>query len=162
MGSSLSNLLDDLTQGIPKIKGKYRHDNKKCEISRTKYNYYNCYLEYTNVKNDLLVCKCSYRNMKLRKTFDEDLKNHFPNTYKIFNLDINKLILLLRKRCLPIKMHGWLGKVIWNIIYWKRRFLQQHQRGRYYSCRLPTRKRSFERIWNRKQSWISRFVCLKS
>ena len=106
MGSSLSNLLDELTQRIPKIKGKYRHDNKKCGISRTKYNYYNCYLEYINVKNDLLVCKCSHHIMKLRKTFDEDLKNHFPNTYKIFNLDINKLILLLRKRCLPIKMHG--------------------------------------------------------
>ena len=37
MASSLSNLADNLTQGIHKIKCKYRHDNKKCEKSRIKY-----------------------------------------------------------------------------------------------------------------------------
>ena len=37
MASLLSNLADNLTQGIHKIKCKYRHDNKKCEKSRIKY-----------------------------------------------------------------------------------------------------------------------------
>ena len=37
MASLLSNLADNLTQGIHKIKCKYRHDNKKCENSRIKY-----------------------------------------------------------------------------------------------------------------------------
>ena len=31
MASSLSNLGNNLTEGIPKIKCKYRHDNKKCK-----------------------------------------------------------------------------------------------------------------------------------
>ena len=31
MESSLSNLVNDLAEGIHKTKGKYRHDNKNCE-----------------------------------------------------------------------------------------------------------------------------------
>ena len=31
MASSLSNLTDNLAEGINKIKSKYEHDNKKCE-----------------------------------------------------------------------------------------------------------------------------------
>ena len=31
MASSLSNLVDNLSEGIDRIKCKYRHDDKKCE-----------------------------------------------------------------------------------------------------------------------------------
>ena len=34
MASSLSNLVNNLSEGIHKIKCKYRHDDKKCETCR--------------------------------------------------------------------------------------------------------------------------------
>ena len=37
MASSLSNLVNNLDQGIHKIKYKYGHDNKKCETCVIKY-----------------------------------------------------------------------------------------------------------------------------
>ena len=44
--SSLSNLVNNLSEEIHRIKFKYRHDDKKCETCRIKYKYYNCFLEY--------------------------------------------------------------------------------------------------------------------
>ena len=40
--------------------------------------------------------------MNYQIKFDENLRKRFPNTYKFSNHDINKLILLLTKRYLPI------------------------------------------------------------
>ena len=37
MASSLSNLVNNLAEGIHKIKGKYRHDHEKCETYEIKY-----------------------------------------------------------------------------------------------------------------------------
>ena len=37
MASSLSNLVDNLAEGISKIKCKYGHDNKNWETCGTKY-----------------------------------------------------------------------------------------------------------------------------
>ena len=37
MASSLSNLVDNLAEGIYKTKRKHGHDNKKCETCRMKY-----------------------------------------------------------------------------------------------------------------------------
>ena len=54
MASSLLNLVIKLSDGIHRIKFKYGHDDKKCEASRIKYNYYNCFLEYKNFKDDLM------------------------------------------------------------------------------------------------------------
>ena len=39
MASSLSNLVYNLSEGIDRIKCKYRHDDKKCETCGIKYNY---------------------------------------------------------------------------------------------------------------------------
>ena len=39
MASSLSNLVNNLSEGIHKIKCKYGHDDKKCETCEIKYNY---------------------------------------------------------------------------------------------------------------------------
>ena len=38
MASSLSNLLNNLAEGIPKSKCKYGHDDKKCETCRIELN----------------------------------------------------------------------------------------------------------------------------
>ena len=44
-----SNLVDNLRDGIHKIKGKYRHDNKKIETCGIKYKNCGCCLECTNL-----------------------------------------------------------------------------------------------------------------
>ena len=48
MASSLSNLVNNLLEGIQKIKSKYGHDDKECETCSIKCRYCNCFLEYTN------------------------------------------------------------------------------------------------------------------
>ena len=45
------------------------------------------------------------------------------------------------KRCLFLCMYGWLIKIKWNIITWKRIILQSFKYGRFYWCRLCTRKK---------------------
>ena len=54
ISSSLSNLVNKLSEGIYKIKCKYRGDNKKDETCRIKYKYCDCFLEYINFKDDLI------------------------------------------------------------------------------------------------------------
>ena len=39
MASSLLNLVNNLSKGIPRIKCKYGHDDKKCETCGIKYNF---------------------------------------------------------------------------------------------------------------------------
>ena len=58
MASSLSNLVNNLTEGIHKIKCKYGHNDKKSETCEIKYKDCECFLEYTNVKDDLTKYKC--------------------------------------------------------------------------------------------------------
>ena len=43
MASSLSNLVNNLSEGIHRIKCKYGHDDKKCETSGIKYKYSGCF-----------------------------------------------------------------------------------------------------------------------
>ena len=57
MASSPPNLVDNLAEVIHKIKCKCGIDNKKCETCGIKYKDCECYLEYTNVKDDLIVYK---------------------------------------------------------------------------------------------------------
>ena len=84
MASSLSNLVNNCSKGIHKIKYKYGHNNKKCETCGIIYKVCNCFLEYTNFKDDLTEYK--YKQ-----------NTRFLNTYKYSNHDNNKFILLLRK-----------------------------------------------------------------
>ena len=42
MASSLSNLVNNLSEVLHRIKCKLGHDNKKCETDRIKYKYCNC------------------------------------------------------------------------------------------------------------------------
>ena len=55
MASSLSTLVDNLAARIHKIKCKYGHDNKKCQECGIKYKHFECFLEYTNIRDDLIL-----------------------------------------------------------------------------------------------------------
>ena len=58
MASSLSNLVNNLSEGLHRIKCKLGNDNKKCKIWGIKYKYCECFLEYTNFKDNLIEYKC--------------------------------------------------------------------------------------------------------
>ena len=58
-----------------------------------KCKHFECSLEYTNVKDDLMLYKC----LCYQKLFDENFKKRFANTYIFSNDDINRFILLLQK-----------------------------------------------------------------
>ena len=58
---SLSNLVNNLSE-IHKIKCKHGHDHKKCETCKIKCKYCDCFLDYTNFKDDLIEYKCLYCN----------------------------------------------------------------------------------------------------
>ena len=63
MASSLSNLAGNFAKKIHKVKCKYRHDNNKCETYGIKYKDWECCVEYTKVKDDLIEWKglCCYK-----------------------------------------------------------------------------------------------------
>ena len=50
MAYLLLNLVNNLAEGIHKIKCRYGYDDKKCETWGIKYKDCNCFLEYTNLK----------------------------------------------------------------------------------------------------------------
>ena len=54
MESSLSNFINNISEGIHRIKCKFGHSDKKCEKCGIECKYSNCFLEYTNFK-DVLV-----------------------------------------------------------------------------------------------------------
>ena len=80
MGSSLSNLVNNHSDGIHKIKCKCGHNDKKWETCEIKYKYCDCFLEYINFKDDLIGYKCSCCNKNYQQKFDEKLRELFFNT----------------------------------------------------------------------------------
>ena len=58
MTSSLSNLVNIISEGLHRIKRKLGHNNKKYEICGIKYKYCDCFLEYKIFKNDLIEYRC--------------------------------------------------------------------------------------------------------
>ena len=103
--SSLSNLVNNLVEGIDKIKFKYKHDDKKCENCGIKYKYCDCFFKYTNIEDALIECKYLCCNKDYQKKFY--VKEGFFNTYKYSNhmnnnhIYSNKFVLLLRKSVCP-------------------------------------------------------------
>ena len=97
MASSLSNLVNSLSEWIHRIKCKYEHNDKKCETCGIKYKYCDCFLEYKNLKDDLIEYKCLYCNQNYQHKFDEKLKERFFNSKKCYNNNNIKFILLLQK-----------------------------------------------------------------
>ena len=82
MSSPLSNLVDNLSDGLHNI---------KCTDCKS-------YLEYISTKKDeLLIFNCLKCSKNHKTHFNKELINKFANTYEFFNGDINKFILLLRK-----------------------------------------------------------------
>ena len=51
VATSLSNLVNNISERIYKIKFKYRHADKKCQTCQNKYKYCDCFLEYINFKD---------------------------------------------------------------------------------------------------------------
>ena len=85
MATSLSNFVDNLAEGVHKVKCK------DCK----------CFPEHESVKDNLIKYKFLYCNKDDSTKIDEELKTRFKNTCKFSNNDINKFILLLRKVVYP-------------------------------------------------------------
>ena len=108
MANLLSNLVNNLSVKIHRIKCKYGHEDKKCETCGIKCKYCNCFLEYTNSQDNLIECKCLCCNKNYQHKFDEKLQEQFFNTYKFSNHDNNKFILWLKKGVYPYEyMDEW-------------------------------------------------------
>ena len=80
MATSLSNLVDNLTEGIHKIKCK------ECD----------CCCESESMKDSLIKNKCLSCNKNYSNKIDEELKRRHKNTFTFSDNDVNKFILLLR------------------------------------------------------------------
>ena len=106
MASSLSNLVNNLSEGIQKIKCKFGHNDKKRETCGIKYKYCDCFLEYTNFKDDLIEYKCLYCNRNYQKNFDKKLTERFLNIYINFQTIITISLI-----------HCW-GKVLIPMNIW--------------------------------------------
>ena len=98
MVSSISNLVNSLSEGIHKIKCKYRHNGKKCETCGIKYKYCDYFLECADFKNDLIEHKCLCNNKSYQRKFDQHLEERFFNPYKFSNHGNNKFIFLLLQK----------------------------------------------------------------
>ena len=85
MTSSLSNLVDNPTEGIREI---------KCKGS-------DCFLEHKSAKDTLIKYKWLSWKKDYSHKIDEELKKQFKNTFKLFNNDINKFIWLLWNSVCP-------------------------------------------------------------
>ena len=94
MGSSLSNLVNNFSEGIYRMNCS---DDKKCETYGIKCKFCDCFLEYTNFKDDLIEYKCSCCNKNYQHKFNEKLMERFYNTYKFSDNNNNKFISLFRK-----------------------------------------------------------------
>ena len=107
MASSLSNLVNNLSEGIHRVKCKYGHDDKKCVTCRIEYKYWDCFLEYANFKDYLIEYECLCCNKSYQQKFHENSKRKIFRHIQIY-YDDNKSILLLRKGVYPYEyMSDW-------------------------------------------------------
>ena len=60
MASSLSNLVNNRSKGIHRIKCKYGHDHKKCETCKIKLKYWDGFLEYASFNKN---CNKNYQQI---------------------------------------------------------------------------------------------------
>ena len=64
---------------------------KKCETFRITYKYCDCFLEYTNFKDDLIEYKCLCCNINYQQNVDEKLNQRFFNAYNFLTTIIISL-----------------------------------------------------------------------
>ena len=90
MSSSLSNLVDNLSEGL--------HCDKciGCKYCR----------EYMSVKDDQLIFRCFECKTNYKKDFNRELLKKFANIFEFCNEGINKFALLLKK--VLIIMNIWI------------------------------------------------------
>ena len=74
MASSLSNLVNNLSKAIHRIKSKYRLNDKRCETCRIKCSFYDYFLEYMNFKDNLIEYKRLCCNSNYQQKLYEKLK----------------------------------------------------------------------------------------
>ena len=92
MSSSLSNLVDNLSEGL--------HDDMCIDCK-------SC-LGYMTTKDEQLIFRCFECKKNYKKDFNKELINRFSSTHKFCKGDINKFILLLGKGVYPYEyMDSW-------------------------------------------------------
>ena len=84
MARSLSNLLNNLSKGIHKIKCKCGHSDKKYETCGITFPVYDYFLEYTDFKDDLIKNKCLCCNMNFSANVWWNIKGTIFKYIKIF------------------------------------------------------------------------------
>ena len=76
MARSLPSFVNNLSEGIYRIKFKYRNA-KKCKTSGIKYKYWDCFLEYKNFKYHLIEYKCLICNKSCQIVLRKDKRAIF-------------------------------------------------------------------------------------
>ena len=126
MATLLSKLVDNLTEGIHKIK------SKDC----------NCFFEYESVTDNFIKYKFLSCNKEYSKRLNEKLKKKFKNTFTFSKNDIIKFILLLRKGVYPYEyMDDW-EKFNETTLPEKEKFCSNLNHTRYYRSALQAWRKS--------------------
>ena len=92
MSSSLSNLVDNLSEGF----------------QSDKFTDCKSYLHYMTTKDEQLIFRCFECKNNYKKAFKKELIKRFANIYEFGNEDINKFTLLLQKGVYPYEYASWL------------------------------------------------------
>ena len=78
MASSLSKIVNKLSEGFSRIKYKFEYNDKEFETGAIKLKYCDCFLESRNLKDDSTKRKCWCCNKNYQNKFYEKLnKNYF-------------------------------------------------------------------------------------
>ena len=90
MSASFANHVDNLSNRL--------HNNRFVDCKSG--------LDYMKAKDGILIFRCFKCKKNYKIDFDKELINTFLSIYDFCKGDINKFILLLRKRCLFLCIHG--------------------------------------------------------
>ena len=77
---------------------------EKCETCGITYEVCDCFLKYTNFKENSIECKYLGSNKNLQQNFDEKLKERLLSIFRFPNHDNNQFILLMQDGVTLINM----------------------------------------------------------